>query len=334
MSNYFSNFPYTRLRRLRKKNWSRKLIQENLLSVNDLILPIFITYANKSSNIKSMPNIKKFCIDDLLGIVTIAYNLGIKAVALFPEVPDEKKDVFGKEAYNNDNIICQAVRKIKSNFKDIGVICDIALDPYTVTGHDGILIEDYVNNDETIEVLKKQALVNVEAGCDVLAPSDMMDGRIGSLREVMENNNYKEIIIMSYAAKYSSNYYYPFRKAISASNNLGKDKKKSYQMDYSNIEEAFREVYLDIKEGADIILVKPGLPYLDVLSAIKSHFKYPTFSYQVSGEYSILKNAIVSEELNEAEIILETLSCFKRAGADAILTYFALDAAKILNDHK
>ena len=277
-----------------------------------------------------MPNVKRNNINDAVVLANKAYEAGIKAVAIFPEVPEEKKDVFGKEALNENNIVCKAVRAIKKNVNGIGVICDIALDPYTISGHDGILENNQIDNDKTVEILCKQAIVNAEAGCDIIAPSDMMDGRIKVIRESLDKSSFHNTIIMSYAAKYASAFYGPFRNAISASNNLGPNKKKSYQMDYNNNNEALKEVSMDIKEGADIILIKPGMPYLDVLNKIKNTFNYPTFSYQVSGEYSMLMKSIEEGYFKKEDIIIETLSCFKRAGADAILTYFALEAAKIL----
>ena len=277
-----------------------------------------------------MPNVKRNNINDAVVLANEAYEAGIKAVAIFPEVPEEKKDVFGKEALNENNIVCKAVRAIKKNVNGIGVICDVALDPYTISGHDGILENNQIDNDKTVEILCKQAIVNAEAGCDIIAPSDMMDGRIKVIRESLDKSSFHNTIIMSYAAKYASAFYGPFRNAISASNNLGPNKKKSYQMDYNNNNEALKEVSMDIKEGADIILIKPGMPYLDVLNKVKNTFNYPTFSYQVSGEYSMLMKSIEEGYFKKEDIIIETLSCFKRAGADAILTYFALEAAKIL----
>ncbi len=330
MNNFLSNFPYCRARRLRQEDWIRSIVTENFLKVSDLILPIFLTYETNSTEIDMMPNIKRNNIDDAVLLANKAYETGIKAVAIFPEVPEEKKDIFGKEALNENNIVCEAVRAIKKNVTGIGVICDVALDPYTISGHDGILENNQIDNDKTIEILCKQAIVNAEAGCDVIAPSDMMDGRIKVIRESLDKSSLHNTIIMSYAAKYASAFYGPFRNAISASNNLGPNKKKSYQMDYNNYNEALKEVSMDIKEGADIILIKPGMPYLDVLNKIKNTFNYPTFSYQVSGEYSMLMKSIKEGYFKKEDIIIETLSCFKRAGADAILTYFALEAAKIL----
>ena len=333
MSNFLSNFPSSRPRRLRKEDWIRKLVQENKISLEDLILPIFITYEKKSSLIKEMPNVYRYCLSDLVNIVYKAYEAGIRAIALFPEVPPEKKDALGTEALNDENIICRAVREIKKNIKEIGIICDVALDPYTLTGHDGIICENnYIDNDKTVEILCKQALLNANAGCDIIAPSDMMDGRVKKIRENLDNAKYENTLIMSYSAKYASSFYGPFRKAISAASNLGVNKKKSYQMDYNNINEAIKEVALDIKEGADIILIKPGMPFLDIVRTVKNTFQVPTFSFQVSGEYSMIMMGIKNGMFKKEEIIMETLSCFKRAGADAILTYFALEAAEIINN--
>ena len=330
MNNFLSNFPYCRPRRLRKNQWIRTLVQENSLRVENLILPIFLTYEKKSTEIDPMPNIFRNNIDDAIILANQAYEIGIKAIALFPQVPKEKKDIHGKEALNENNIVCKAVKAIKKNISDIGIICDVALDPYTTSGHDGILKNNEVDNDKTIEVLCEQAVLNAKCGCDVIAPSDMMDGRIKFIRESLDKVYCQDTIIMSYAAKYSSAYYAPFRNAISASSNLGPNKKKTYQMDYNNFNEALKEVAMDINEGADIILIKPGMPYLDIVNAVKNTFNYPTFSYQVSGEYSMLMKSIEAGFMKKEETIIETLSCFKRAGADAILTYFAIEAAKII----
>ena len=331
MNNFLSNFPYSRPRRLRKDEWIRILVQENVLRTENLILPIFLTYDESSSEIVSMPNVYRNNINDAVILAKKAFDIGIKAIALFPEVPKEKKDVFGKEALNENNIVCRAVREIKKNVNQIGIICDVALDPYTLSGHDGVYQNDLIDNDKTIEILCEQALINAQSGCDIIAPSDMMDGRVKYIRENLDKALFKDTLIMSYAAKYASAYYGPFRNAISASSDLGPNKKKSYQMDYNNFNEALKEVSMDIKEGADIILIKPGMPYLDILSLVKKTFNFPTFSYQVSGEYLMINKSIESGFMKKEEIIIETLSCFKRAGADAILTYFAMDAAKILS---
>ncbi|MBF95774.1 MAG: Delta-aminolevulinic acid dehydratase [Alphaproteobacteria bacterium MarineAlpha9_Bin4] len=330
MNNYLSNFPLHRPRRLRSSKWIRKLVQETKLLTEDLIFPIFVTYERKSSKIKSMPGICRYNIEEALDLAHKAKELGINAVALFPQVSQDIKDDKGSEAFKKDNIICKLVEKIKKTIPSLGVICDVALDPYTKSGHDGLVENGKVINDKTLDLLCEQALINAQAGCDIVAPSDMMDGRVQKIRNYLDKNNKEETLIMSYAVKYSSSMYGPFREAISASLNLGEDKKKSYQMDYANINEALKEASMDIKEGADILLIKPGIMYLDVLKEIKKKFKYPTFSYQVSGEYSMLKNAILSGTFKEEEVLLEILSCFKRAGADSIITYFALDVANIL----
>ena len=330
MSNFLSNFPLHRPRRLRSNKWIRNLVRETAIGPDDLIFPIFVTYENKSSEIKSMPGIKRLNLEEAFDLSQKAKELGINAVAIFPEVPGGIKDETGKEALNSDNIVCKLVEKIKKNSPSLGVICDVALDPYTTSGHDGLVENGKVINDKTVSILCEQALINAEAGCDIVAPSDMMDGRIEKIRQYLDKNNKKDTLIMSYAVKYSSNMYGPFRSAVSAGSKLGSDKKNTYQMDYGNINEAIREASLDIKEGADILLIKPGIMYLDVLREVKNTLKFPTFSYQVSGEYSMLKRAILSGEYKEEDLLMETFLCFKRAGADAIISYFALDMAKIL----
>ena len=322
------NYPNLRLRRSRKYGWSRRLIQENDLSSNDLIYPIFLIEGkNRKQNIKSMPGVYRHSIDQLGLIINKVIKNKIPMVALFPSTPNNKKDKFGKEALNEDNLVCKAIRFIKKRFKNnIGVMCDVALDPYTNHGHDGLLKNNYVINDETIDILVKQSLIQAQMGCDVIAPSDMMDGRIGKIRKFLDKNKYQDVQILSYAVKYASNFYGPFRDAVGSKKSLKSDK-KNYQMDISNSNEALREVALDIKEGADMIMVKPGLPYLDVIQRVKNNFKIPVLAYQVSGEYSLVKNAIDNKLLNE-NAILESLMCFKRAGASAIVSYFALDIAK------
>ena len=332
MNNFLSNFPLHRPRRLRKNKWTRKLVRESYITPNDFILPIFVTYEKQSTDIKLMPGIKRLNVEDAFDLSQKAKELGINAVAIFPEVPSKIKDETGKEALNNNNIVCRLVEKIKKFSPSLGVICDIALDPYTTSGHDGLIENGEIINDKTVNVLCEQALINADAGCDIIAPSDMMDGRVEKIRNYLDTNNKQNTLIMSYAVKYSSNLYAPFRNAVSAATKLGHDKKNTYQMDYGNINEALREASLDIKEGADILLIKPGIMYLDGLKEVKSTFNYPTFSYQVSGEYSMLKNAILSGEYDEKEILMETFLCFKRAGADAIVSYFALDIAKILKN--
>ena len=323
-------FPNLRLRRLRKFNWSRKLVQENNLSSSDLIYPLFVVEGkNKKKPIKSMPNVYQYSIDNLGSIVNTIIKNKIPMIALFPLTPSNKKDPFGNEALNENNLVCKAIRFIKKRFKnDVGIMCDVALDPYTSHGHDGVLKKNYVLNDETVSILKKQALLQAQMGCDVIAPSDMMDGRIGKIRKYLDKNSYQDVQLLSYAVKYASNFYGPFRDAVGSKKTL-KSNKKNYQMDFANVNEAYREVTLDIKEGADMVMVKPGMPYLDVIKSIKENFKIPVLAYQVSGEYSLIKNGIYNNLVNK-EAILESLMCFKRAGASAIVTYFALEIAKNL----
>ena len=324
-------YPSLRLRRTRKYNWSRKLIQENNLSSNDLVYPIFLTEGKKKKQvIKSMPGIYKYSIDHLDVIINNIIKHKIPMVALFPSTPNNKKDKFGTEALNENNLVCRAIRFIKKRFRNnIGIMSDVALDPYTTHGHDGLLKNNYVINDETVNVLIKQALIQAQMGCDVIAPSDMMDGRVGKIRKHLDKNKYQDVQILSYAVKFASNFYGPFRDAVGSKKSLKSDK-KNYQMDFSNSSETFREVALDIKEGADMVMVKPGLPYLDIIRNIKENFKIPVLAYQVSGEYSLIKNGINNKLINE-ESIIESLICFKRAGASAIVSYFALDIAKKLN---
>ena len=323
-------YPSLRLRRTRKYNWSRKLIQENNLSSSDLIYPIFLIEGkNKKQTIKSMPGIYRYSIDQLGMIINNVIKHKIPMVALFPSTPNNKKDKFGTEALNENNLICKAIRFIKKRFKNnIGIMSDVALDPYTSHGHDGLLKKDFVINDETVNVLIKQALIQAQMGCDVIAPSDMMDGRVGKIRKSLDKNNFHDIQILSYAVKYASNFYGPFRDAVGSKKSL-KSNKKNYQMDFSNSNESLREVALDIKEGADMVMVKPGLPYLDIIQKIKENFKIPVLAYQVSGEYSLIKNGIINKAIND-DAIIESLMCFKRAGASAIVTYFALEIAKKL----
>ena len=324
-------FPNLRLRRSRKYSWSRRLIQENSLSANDLILPIFLIEGkNKREKIKSMPGIYRYTIDQLDKVVSSAIKNKIPMVALFPSISKKYKNPLGSEAINEDNLICKAIRSIKKKFKnEIGIMCDVALDPYTNHGHDGIYKSGYVLNDETIEILIKQSIIQAQMGCDVIAPSDMMDGRIGKIRKALDKEGHQLVQILSYAVKYASNFYGPFRDAVGSNVSLKGDK-KNYQMDFKNNSEAFREVSLDIKEGADLIMVKPGMPYLDIIKSIKDYFKIPVIAYQVSGEFSMIKNAVNQKLINENSIY-ESLISFKRAGASAIVTYFALDIAKKLN---
>ena len=324
-------FPSLRLRRSRKYSWSRRLIQENNLSASDLILPIFIIDGkNKKQSIKTMPGVYRHSIDRLGGIVSKAISNKIPMIALFPYTSQKNKDSFGSESLNEDNLVCQAIRFIKKRFKnDIGIMCDVALDPYTSHGHDGLLKSGYILNDETIEILIKQSLLQAQMGCDVISPSDMMDGRIGKIRKTLDKNGHQMTQILSYAVKYASSFYGPFRDAV-GSKDLLKSDKKNYQMNFRNSNEALREVALDIKEGADMVMVKPGLPYLDIIKGVKDNFKIPVMAYQVSGEYSLIKNGIKNKLIDEKSI-LENLIAFKRAGASAIVTYFALDIAEKLN---
>ena len=324
-------YPSLRLRRTRKYNWSRKLIQENNLSSSDLIYPIFLIEGkNKKKPIKSMPGIYRYSIDRLGIIINNVIKQKIPMVALFPSTPNSEKDKFGTEALNENNLVCRAIRFIKKRFKNsIGIMSDVALDPYTTHGHDGLIKNNYVINDATVDVLVKQALIQAQMGCDVIAPSDMMDGRVGKIRKYLDKNKFHDVQIISYAIKYASNFYGPFRDAVGSMKSLKSDK-KNYQMDFANSNESLREVALDIKEGADMVMVKPGLPYLDVIQKVKENFKIPVLAYQVSGEYSLIKNGIKNKLINE-EAIIESLMCFKRAGASAIVSYFALDIAKKLN---
>ena len=315
--------PSMRLRRNRKFEWTRRLIQESSLSTNDLILPIFlIDGKNKIQPIKTMPGINRYTIDKLTKVIDSALSQKIPMVALFPYTNSKLKNKFGSEALNEDNLVCQGIRFIKKKYKNkIGIMCDVALDPYTSHGHDGLLKSGYVLNDETVEILTKQALLQAQMGCDLLAPSDMMDGRIGKIRKILDKNGYQLVQLLSYAVKYASSFYGPFRDAV-GSKSLLKSDKKNYQMDYRNKLEALREVSLDIKEGADIVMVKPGMPYLDIISLVKNNFKIPVFAYQVSGEYSLITNGI-KKGIIDKNTIIESLISFKRAGANAIVTYYA-----------
>ena len=317
------NFPNLRLRRSRKNDWSRRLIQENSLSTNDFILPVFlIDGKNKKQSIKTMPDVYRYTIDKLGIIVDSAIKNKIPMVALFPHTKKTIKNELGTEALNEENLVCKAIQYIKKRYKnDIGIMCDVALDPYTSHGHDGLFKSGYVLNDETIEILINQSLLQAEIGCDVLAPSDMMDGRIGKIRKALDKDGHEMVQILSYAVKYASSFYGPFRDAV-GSKGLLKGNKKSYQMDFRNNHEAIREVALDIKEGADMVMVKPGMPYLDIIKTIKDNFKIPVLAYQVSGEYSLLSYGIKKGLIDE-DSILESLIAFKRAGANAIVSYYA-----------
>ena len=316
-------YPALRLRRNRKYSWSRKLIQENTLSPSDFILPIFVMDgSNKKESIPSMPGVFRYTINRLSEVVDRAIKAGIPMVALFPKTKNILKNELGSESLNENNLVCRATIEIKKKYKNqIGIMCDVALDPYTSHGHDGLIKSGQIINDETIKVLISQSLLQAEMGCDVLAPSDMMDGRIGQIRKALDKSNYQNVQILSYAAKYASSFYGPFRDAVGSKKNLKGDK-KTYQMDFRNSDEALREVALDIKEGADMVMVKPGLPYLDIIRSIKDKFKIPVFAYQVSGEYSLIANAIQKKIINE-DAIYESLVAFKRAGANAIISYYA-----------
>ena len=323
-------YPGLRLRRSRKNDWSRRLIEENNLSPSDFILPIFlIDGKNKKQPIKSMPGVYRYTLDKLSGLVDKAIKNQLPMVALFPYTEKRKKNNLGTEALNEDNLVCKAIQLIKKKYKNqIGIMTDVALDPYTSHGHDGLLKSGYVLNDETVSILINQSLLQAQMGCDVLAPSDMMDGRIGEIRKALDKNGYKMTQILSYAVKYASSFYGPFRDAV-GSKGLLKGDKKNYQMDFKNSDEALREVALDIKEGADMVMVKPGLPYLDIIKLIKDNFKIPVMAYQVSGEYSLLANA-VEKDLVDNNVIIESLIGFKRAGANAIVSYYADRLDKIL----
>jgi len=323
-------YPSLRLRRSRKNDWSRRLVEENNLTSNDFILPIFlIDGKNKKVSIKSMPGVYRYTLDKISSVVEKAIKNRLPMIALFPYTEKKKKNILGTEALNENNLVCKAIQLIKKKYKnEIGIMCDVALDPYTSHGHDGLISKNYVLNDETINVLIDQSLLQAQMGCDVLAPSDMMDGRIGEIRKVLDKNGYEMTQILSYAVKYASSFYGPFRDAV-GSKGLLKGNKKDYQMDFKNSDEALREVSLDIKEGADMVMVKPGLPYLDIIKLVKENFKIPVMAYQVSGEYSLLSNAI-NKGLIDNNAILENLISFKRAGANAIVSYYADRIDKIL----
>jgi porphobilinogen synthase len=325
-----SRFPATRLRRLRRHDWTRRLVAESTLSAADFIWPLFIVDGDKKREpVPSMPGVDRLSVDLAVGAAEEAAKLGIPVIALFPYTDPSLRSEDGREATNANNLICRAVRAIKKAVPEIGVLCDVALDPYTSHGHDGILIDDYVANDESVEILVRQALVQAEAGCDIIAPSDMMDGRVGAIRGALESAGFRNTLIMAYAAKYASAFYGPFREAVGSSKTLKGDK-RTYQMDPANGDEALREVALDLAEGADMVMVKPGMPYLDLVHRVRAEFGVPTFAYQVSGEYSMLLAAAERGWLERDRVILESLLGFKRAGASGILTYFARDAARLL----
>ena len=323
-----------RPRRMRKHEFNRSLIRENSLTTDDLIYPLFIVEGkSKRESIKSMPGIERLSIDQLMIEAKEIVDLNIPAIALFPVIAAEKKSLEAEESYNSDGLVQRAIRELKRNFSELAVITDVALDPFTSHGQDGLIDNDgYVMNDETVDVLVKQAISHAKAGADIVAPSDMMDGRIGAIREALEEEGLIHTNILAYSAKYASSFYGPFREAVGSSENLGSADKKTYQMDPANSNEALREVELDIAEGADMVMIKPGLPYLDVLSNVKQVFGIPTFAYHVSGEYSMLKAASQNNWIDEKSCVLEALLCFKRAGADAILTYYAKEVAMWINN--
>ena len=326
------SFPNTRMRRLRQADWSRRLVNENALSVDDLIWPIFVIEGeNGKEAIGSMPGVDRLSIDLAVKAAKEAASLGIPVIALFPNTPADARSDDGQEALNPDNLVCRATRAIKDAVPQIGILCDVALDPYTSHGHDGLLDGESILNDETVDVLVGQALNQVTAGCDIIAPSDMMDGRVRAIRSELEKTGNQNTLIMAYSAKYASAFYGPFREAVGSGDRLKGDK-KTYQMAPGNAQEALQEIALDIEEGADMVMVKPGMPYLDVVSRCKAEFGVPTFAYQVSGEYAMLAAAFENDWLAREATILESLLAFKRAGADGVLSYFALEAAKLLND--
>ena len=328
--NFSNNFPNTRMRRIRQSKWIRNLIEENTISSNDMIWPIFL---NEGSNVKeeidTMPGVFRYSVDNLNEIVDIAEKQKINLVALFPNTPEQVKSEDGAEALNPDNLVCKALRHLKSQNLNFGLMCDVALDPYTNHGHDGLIENKEILNDETIESLVKQSLLLAQNGADVIAPSDMMDGRIGAIRNALEAEKYKNTILVSYSAKYASSFYSPFRDAVGSRKKLKSDK-KSYQMNIFNSDEALREISLDISEGADAVIVKPGIAYLDIIHRIKSKFQFPTFAYHVSGEYSLIKSAAQKGIIDENLVVLEHFAAFKRAGADAIISYYAPKISEII----
>jgi porphobilinogen synthase len=326
------SYPQTRMRRVRRHDWSRRLVRENALSVDDLIWPLFLRDGRgEREAIGSMPGVHRLSVDLIADAVGEAVALGVPAVALFPATDPKLKSDACEEAINQENLVCRAVRAVKAAHGDkIGVICDVALDPYSSHGHDGFIRDGYVVNDETVAMLQKQAVIQAQAGCDVIAPSDMMDGRVGAVRRALDEAGFIDVQVMAYAAKYASAFYGPFREAVGSATNLGMGDKRTYQMDPANSDEALREVALDLAEGADSVMVKPGMPYLDIVWRVKDAFGAPTFAYQVSGEYAMICAAAGNGWLDREKAMMESLLAFKRAGADGVLTYFALDAARVL----
>ena len=326
-------FPTTRMRRNRCADWSRRLVAEHQLSVNDLIWPVFVHEGNNLRQaIPSMPGVERLSVNCLLQELRQAVELGIPAIAVFPATDPALKTDDAREAINPENLVCRSVKAIKKEFPQLGVICDVALDPYSSHGQDGLVKDGYVVNDETLEMLQKQAVVQAAAGCDVIAPSDMMDGRVAAIREALDEGGFDQVLILSYAAKYASGFYGPFRDAVGSAGNLGSGDKRTYQMDPANGDEALREVALDVSEAADMLMVKPGLPYLDIVYRVKEAFGLPTFAYQVSGEYAMISAAAQNGWIDRQNVILESLLAFKRAGADGVLTYFAVEVARLLRD--
>ena len=335
-TNHLLHFPAHRPRRMRRDAWSRKLMQENSIKPSDLIYPVFLLEGQRQSqSVSSMPGVNRVSLDLLFGVAEDCVSLGIPVMALFPVIDAALKTPDGKEAANPKGLIPNAVSELKKRFPNLGIMTDVALDPYTSHGQDGILDADgRILNDETTEMLVKQAITQAQAGVDIVAPSDMMDGRIGKIREALEQNQLIHTRIMAYSAKYASAFYGPFRDAVGSATNLGKADKKTYQMDCANSDEAIREVALDIDEGADMVMVKPGMPYLDIVRRVKEEFQYPTYAYQVSGEYAMLKAAAQNGWLDHDAVMMESLLAFKRAGADGVLTYFALEAARLMSKQK
>ncbi|WP_333879162.1 porphobilinogen synthase [Methylobacter sp.] len=328
------NFPQTRMRRMRYNDFSRRLMRENNLSVDDLIYPMFVAEgSNQRESISSMPGVERLSLDLLLEEAYQLFNLGIPAIALFPVTSADKKSEYAAEAYNPEGLVQRSIRALKKAVPELGIITDVALDPFTTHGQDGLVNSDgYVMNDETVDVLTRQALSHAEAGADIVAPSDMMDGRIGAIRQALEAQNHINTLILAYSAKYASSFYGPFRDAVGSAGMLGKGNKYSYQMDPANSDEAMREIQLDLQEGADMVMIKPGLPYLDIIRRVKDRYGVPTFAYQVSGEYAMLKAASMNGWLDEKQVVMESLLAFKRAGSDAILTYYAKSVAQWLQD--
>ena len=323
-------FPRVRMRRNRRHEWSRRLVSENRLEVADLIWPVFVHDGAEAVDVPSMPGVQRLPIAQLIDQAGAAAEFGVPLIAVFPAIEPELKTAEAEEAWNPENLICRAVRAVKKAHPGLGVMCDVALDPFTSHGQDGLVRQGYVVNDESVEALCRQALVQAAAGCDVIAPSDMMDGRIGAVRDALDKGGYDHVLIMAYSAKYASAFYGPFRDAVGSASSLGQGDKRTYQMDPANSDEALREVALDLDEGADMVMVKPGMPYLDVVWRVKERFGVPTYAYQVSGEYAMLKAAAMQGWFDGERATMESLLAFKRAGADGILTYFALEAARKL----